>query len=74
MTLEQHVAGYESHGCQRADKSLGIQTMPEGYALMLDADEMYFFWLHESGAESVIHWNKWAIRKGACVHAALQTA
>jgi hypothetical protein len=64
------VADYESMGCRRVDKSLGIQSMPHGYALMLDADEMYFFWLREAdGAESVVHWNKWAVRKGALLHA-----
>lgn len=65
MSLDKLVADYEAGGCRRTDKSLGIQKMPPGYALMLDPDELYFFWLCEDGTESSIHWNKWAIRKGA---------
>ena len=61
-------------GCRRVDQSLGIQKMPEGYALMLDADEMYYFWLRHDGAESCIHWNKWAVRKGAIADAAMLSA
>lgn len=72
MTLEQLVKDYEAGGCTRTDRMLGIQKMPEGYALMLDADEMYFFWLCEDGVESCIHWNKWAIRKGAVARALSQ--
>lgn len=54
-------------GCDVIDHSLGIQKMPEGYHLMLDADGMYFFWMEEAtGRESVIHWNKWAVYRGAC--------
>lgn len=49
-------------GCKDVSKSLGIRKMPEGYALMLDADEMFFFWFHrETGRESAIHWSKWVI-------------
>ncbi len=65
MSLIQLVTEMESHGCRRVDRWLGIQKMPEGYALMLDGDEMYFYWLCEDGRESVVHWNKWAIRNGA---------
>lgn len=65
MSLAQHVADYETHGCRRVDRSLGIQKMPEGYALMLDADELYFFWLKHDGTEGAVHWNKWAVWKGA---------
>lgn len=69
MSLEQHVADHESFGCRRMDKSLGIHKMPEGYALMLDADDMYFYWLTADGKESSIHWNKWAVYRGAKQHA-----
>lgn len=65
--LEKHVASAVCMGCTHADQMLGIQKMPPGYALMLDADQMYFFWLRHDGAESCIHWNKWAVRKGALI-------
>jgi len=50
---------------RRVDDSLGIKRMPKGYALMLDGDEMYFYWRCEDGRESAIHWNKWAVWRGA---------
>jgi hypothetical protein len=63
--LAEHVKEHKSLGCHHMDKSLGIQKMPDGYALMLDADDLYFYWLRDDGAVSEIHWNKWAVRKGA---------
>jgi hypothetical protein len=64
MTLEDFVADLCADGCSRA--SLGIQEMPDGYALLLDADQMYYFWVCDDGRNSVIHWDKWAIYRGAC--------
>lgn len=44
---------------------LGIQKMPPGYKLW-GLDSGHFMWERESdGMESVIHWNKWAIWRGA---------
>ena len=65
MGLIHSIADYEAMGCRRVDRSLGIQKMPEGYALMIDADEIYFFWLDKDGNTSVEHWNKWAVWKSA---------
>lgn len=45
--------------------SLGIQSMPEGYALMLNPDETHYYWLRADGVESVIHWDRWAVYRGA---------
>lgn len=70
-TLADHVKSAVSMGCTHADNMLGIQKMPEGYALMIDADDMYFFWLRHDGCNSVIHWNKWAVRKGALADSSL---
>lgn len=57
---------YLDCGCRDVSDSLGIQKMPTGYALMLDADEMFYFWFElASGAESSIHWNRWAVYRGA---------
>jgi hypothetical protein len=63
--LEQQVADHERHGARRVDKSLGFHKMPDGFALMLDADEMYFYWLQADGRYSEKHWDKWAVRRGA---------
>lgn len=62
-TLADHIADHESHGCRVVD--LGIQKMPDGYALMLNADQTYFYWLAEDGQESAEHWNKWAVWRWA---------
>lgn len=65
MSLESHVAEDESLGCRRSDQMLGFRKMPDGYALMLDGDGMYFYWLRSDGKSSTIHWNKWAVYRGA---------
>lgn len=57
---------YLDCGCTEVDRSLGIQKMPEGYHLLLDADGMYYFWMERAtGRESAIHWNKWAVYRWA---------
>lgn len=63
--LAKQVTDHERHGARRVDRSLGIHKMPDGFALMLDADEMYFYWLAYDGRYSSIHWNKWAVWRGA---------
>ena len=57
---------YIDCGCTDVSGSLGIQKMPEGFSLMLDADRMFFFWMElATGIESAIHWSKWAVYRGA---------
>lgn len=65
MDLSFHVNDHESIGSIDASKSLGIQKMPDGYALMLNPDRTHFYWLRYDGVASVIHWDKWAIYRGA---------
>lgn len=67
--LAVRVAEDRALGCSDRSASLGIRTMPPGYALMLDADEAYFYWLRHDGASSDIHWNKWAVYRGAWANA-----
>jgi hypothetical protein len=61
--LDAEISHHTRLGCRRMD--LGFQEMPPGYALMLDADELYFYWLRYDGLESSQHWNKWAVYRGA---------
>jgi hypothetical protein len=63
MMLNDHINDHEKLGCMQA--FFGIQSMPEGYALMIDADGIYYYWLRHDGVTSEIHWNRWAVRKGA---------
>ena len=65
ISLADHVRDYEQLGCERRDKSLGIKSMPDGYALMLDTDRMYYFWVDGKGKTSVEHWDKWAVWRSA---------
>lgn len=58
--LDVAVADHVRSGAQRMDEALGIQKMPFGYALMLDHDEIYFYWLRYDGRQGPEHWNKWA--------------
>lgn len=55
----------ESCGSTNVSNSLGIQKMPEGYALMLNPDQTHYYWLRYDGVYSVIHWNRWAVYRGA---------
>lgn len=68
--LDVAVADAERNGCRKM--SLGLCEMPFGYALMLDANEMYFFWLRYDGQVGVEHWNKWAAYRAAATHANLK--
>jgi hypothetical protein len=54
-----------SFGCVDVSESLGIRKMPKGYALMLNADHTHHYWLRHDGIESDIHWDKWAVYRGA---------
>lgn len=63
--LAAQVADHERHGAHRMDKSLGLHRMPEHCALMLDADDQYFYWLYADGRYSTQDWNKWRVRRGA---------
>lgn len=59
----------EVYKIERSDRSLGIQKMPEGYALILNEDMTHYYWMNAQGQESVIHWDKWAVRRMAINHA-----
>jgi hypothetical protein len=48
--------------------SLGIKKMPEGYTLMLNNDQTHYYWSKDDRVESDIHWDKWAIWRGAVEH------
>jgi hypothetical protein len=72
--LQKHIRALEDLGCIHMERSLGFAKMPEGYALMLNADRTHYFWLRHDGGESDVHWNKWAVRKGAIANARSLTA
>ena len=67
--LDVAVAYHVRTGSYRADESLGIQKMPFGYALMIDPDEIYFYWIRHDGQEGPEHWNKWAVYRMAKANA-----
>lgn len=48
--------------------SLGIKKMPKGYKLMLNGDRTHYYWLKDDETESCIHWDKWAVYRGAVEH------
>lgn len=62
---------YLGQGCEDVSHILGFQKMPDGYSLMLDADQMYFFWMERAtGRESGTHWDRWAVYRSAKIDAA----
>jgi hypothetical protein len=63
--LEATVKDFENFGCTRVDRMLGFGKMPEGYALMLDSDDMYFFWVNDRGEDGPTTWDKWQARRMA---------
>lgn len=66
--LEVQVSEHEALGSTRCDKSLGIRSMPEGYALMLNRDESHFYWLKFDGSEGVEAWDKWYVYHSATMN------
>jgi len=66
MAHADDYAYYLDSGCKDVSGSLGIQKMPDGFSLMLNADQSHFFWMERAtGRESAIHWSKWAVYRGA---------
>lgn len=63
MSESAHLRDVLSLGCEPC--SLGIQKMPDGYSLLRDRDG-YFFWLeNDTGATSVICWDRWQVWRWA---------
>lgn len=53
---------YISCGCRDVSHSLGFIKMPEPWALMLDADGMFYFAFNKAtGKETGSTWDKWAV-------------
>lgn len=63
--LLKQVCDHEELRCTRADKSLGFQKMPEGYALMLNRDKSHYYWLKFDGSEGFEAWDKWYVYHSA---------
>ena len=55
----------------KVNDSLGFKKMPEGYDLMLNDDQTHYYWSKDDSIESDIHWNKWAVWRGAVAHSKL---
>lgn len=68
MTLNDRIQDEVNIGAIYASPMLGFIRMPEGYALMLNSDQTHFYWINDKGEESVIHWDKWAVYRGAKAH------
>jgi hypothetical protein len=47
----------------------GRAKVPEGYAILLNADRSHYFWIRHDGAEGPIHWDKWAVLRMAKANA-----
>lgn len=57
---------YLSCGCRDVSGSLGFVRMPEPWALMLDADQMFYFGFNkDTGVEMGSTWNKWSVYRSA---------
>lgn len=65
LCLCREIDDHVESGSYHASDSLGIQSMPDGYALMLNHDRTHYYWLRWDGTESAIHWSKWACYRGA---------
>lgn len=57
---------YLNCGCRDVSHILGMRKMPEGYALMIDADDMFFFGMDKTtGVECNSTWDKWGVYRWA---------
>lgn len=63
--LHVHIEDHVNCGAINMNHALGSRSMPEGYALMLNADQTHYYWLRHDGAESTICWDRWAAYRGA---------
>jgi hypothetical protein len=64
--LENIIADHVwSHRSLHVDRRLGVAWMPEGYALMIDWGEEYFYWLRSDGIQGPLDRNKWAVYRSA---------
>lgn len=72
--LDRHVKYYVSSGCFLVSDSLGFQSMPSGYALILNQDMTHYFWLRSDGTVSADGWDKWAAYRGAKLDAIKEKA
>jgi|21_taG_2_1085346.scaffolds.fasta_scaffold68657_4 IS30 family transposase len=61
--LGEHIADHMNLGSIQI--SLGAIQMPDGYALMLNSDETYYYWLRWDGVEGLEHWHHWAVYRNA---------
>lgn len=61
MGIEEEIKSLEGLGCINYNDRLGFHSVPNGYALMLNADYSHFFYVRFDGKESCIHWNRWAV-------------
>lgn len=68
MDLKDYVSDHIMIGCLDVSKSLGMQYMPDGYALMINPDYTHFYWINSNGKESGLCWDKWQVYLGAKVH------
>jgi hypothetical protein len=71
-TIEDLVAQYVLCGAFVA--LTGRARIPEGYAILLNADRSHYFWIRADGAEGPIHWDKWAAVRMAKANAAVEGA
>lgn len=55
----------------KVNDSLGFKKMPEGYDLILNDDQTHYYWSKDDVMESDIHWNRWAVWRGAVAHSKL---
>lgn len=63
MTIEEVIADHENTGSYVV--SLGRAKIPLGYAVLANADGDHCYWVCEDGRESCIHWDRWAVLRGA---------
>lgn len=55
-------AYYISCGCRDVSHSLGFTNMPKPWALMIDADGMFYFGFNKrTGVEMSPTWDKWSV-------------
>jgi len=65
MKENKHVIVAVEGGSYFSSNMLGIQKMPDGYALMLVSDCTHFYYLRDDGVESSIHWDMWTVYRWA---------
>lgn len=68
QALQRVMAQHVTSGNYDATNALGVNTMPHGYALMLNCQQTHYYWVKYNGIQSEDCYHKWDAHNTAITH------